>query len=45
MSSPVLQVLDERRHPKEPSKRVVALVNALCLAKYLVSGKFADDGE
>ena len=28
-----------------PSERVVALVNALCFAKYLVSSKFADDGE
>jgi hypothetical protein len=45
MSSPALQVLDERRRPKEPSKRAVALVKALYFAKCLVSGKFADDVE
>jgi hypothetical protein len=45
MSSPVLQVVDEQRRPKQPSERVVALVYALCFAKYLVSGMFADDGE
>jgi hypothetical protein len=45
MSSPVLRVVDEQRRAKQPSERVVALVNALCFAKYLVSSKFADDGE